>query len=97
MLTEWAYVGAHYRVHHQSAVYFWTSNLRLPDFDPGAPRTSDSDLAQFWAHEWGVKVLFHVTPPGRGRQHDIDVFFNRYTRTNNLSVNVGSVGYGYNF
>ncbi|MBW2629099.1 MAG: hypothetical protein JRE45_15960, partial [Deltaproteobacteria bacterium] len=92
-----AYISAHYRAHRQTAVYFWTTNLGLADFDPGAPRTSDSDLAEFWAHEWGAKVLFHITPPGRPRQHDIDVYFNRYTRTNNLAVNVGSLGYGYNF
>jgi hypothetical protein len=96
-VTERAYVSAHYRAHHQTAVYFWATNLDLADFNPDAPRTSDSDLAQFWAHEWGAKVLFHITPPGRARQHDIDVLYNRYTRTNNLSVNVGSIGYGYNF
>jgi len=73
-------VAPHYRVHHQSALYFWTSNIRLLDFSPSTPRTSDSDLAQFWAHEWGVKLLFHVSPPGRGQQHDVDVFFNRYAR-----------------
>jgi hypothetical protein len=71
--------------------------LGLLDFNPSEPRTSDSDLARFWAHEWGVKVLFHLTPPGRTHQHQADVYFNRYTRTNNLSVNVGSIGYGYNF
>jgi len=32
-----------------------------------------------------------------GRQHDIDVYFTPFTRTNNLSVNVASIGYGYNF
>jgi len=96
-VTERAYIGAHYRAHHQTAVNFWTTNLGLLELDPNRPRTSDSDLAQFWAHEWGVKVLFHITQPGRAHQHDIDVYFNRYTRTNNLSVNVGSIGYGYNF
>lgn len=96
-VTERAYISAHYRAHHQTAVYFWTTNLGLSDFDFKAPRTSDSDLARFWAHEWGVKTLIHLTPPGRTHQHDIDVYFNRYTRTNNLSVNVGSIGYGYSF
>ena len=96
-VTERAYINAHYRAHHQSAVYFWTTNLGLLDFNPSEPRTSDSDLARFWAHEWGVKVSFHLTPPGRTHQHQADVYFNRYTRTNNLSVNVASIGYGYNF
>jgi hypothetical protein len=88
--------NAHYRAHHQTAVYFWTNNLGLP-LDLSAPRTADSDLAQFWAHEFGVKVLFHLTPPGRTHQHDMDVYYNRYTRTNDLTVDVISIGYGYNF
>jgi len=96
-VTEWAYIKAHYRAHHQTAVYFWTTNLGLSDLDFSAPRTSDSDLAQFWAHEWGVKAAFHLTPPGRGNEQQIDVYFNRYTRSNRLSVNVASIGYGYNF
>lgn len=96
-VTDWAYINVHYRAHHQTAVYFWTSNLGLSDLDVGAPRTSDSDLARFWAHEWGVKTAFQLTPPGRGHQHELDVYFNRYTRSNDLSVNMASVGYGYNF
>ena len=96
-VTERAYVSAHYRAHHQTAVYFWTTNLGILDLNPNEPRTSDSDLARFWAHEWGVKLLIHLTPPGRTHQHQADVYFNRYTRTNDLSVNVASIGYGYNF
>jgi hypothetical protein len=96
-VTERAYINAHYRAHHQSNVYFWTTNLGLLEFNPNEPRTSDSDLTRFWAHKWGVKVSFHLTPPGRTHQHQADVYFNRYTRTNNLSVNVASIGYGYNF
>ena len=96
-VTERAVLSAHYRAYHQTAVYFWTTNLGLLELDPNAPRTSDSDLARFWAHEWGAKVLIQLTPPGRTDQHHADVYFNRYTRSNNLSVNVGSIGYGYNF
>jgi hypothetical protein len=95
-MTERAYLNLHYRVHHQTAVYFWTNNLGVP-LDLSAPRTADSDLAEFWAHEFGVNVLVHLTPPGRTHQHDMDVYYNRYSRTNNLSVNVLSIGYGYNF
>jgi hypothetical protein len=62
-VTERAYIKGHYRAHHQTAVFFWTSNLGLADLNLSAPRTSDSDLARFWAHEWGVKTLFHLTPP----------------------------------
>ncbi|MGB5811077.1 MAG: DUF3570 domain-containing protein [Polyangiales bacterium] len=96
-IKDRALISAHYRLHHQTHVFFWTTNLGVFDIDPSAPRTSDSDLAQFWAHEWGVKLLFHITPPGRPNQHDIDVFFNRYTRTNDLRVNVASIAYGYSF
>jgi hypothetical protein len=95
-VTDRAYLKFHYRAHHQTAVYFWTNSLGLP-FDPSTPRTADSDLAQFWAHEFGAKVLFHLTPPGRAHQHDMDVYYDRYSRTNNLTVNVVSIGYGYNF
>ena len=40
--------------------------------------------------------LSDLSPAGL-TQHQADVYFNRYTRTNNLSVNVASIGYGYNF
>jgi hypothetical protein len=96
-ITQRAHVSAHYRAYHQTAVSFWTTNLTLLELDPSRLRTSDSDLARFWAHEWGAKVLFHITEPGRAQQHYVDAFFNRYTRTNNLSVNAASIGYGYNF
>ncbi|MEM8606041.1 MAG: DUF3570 domain-containing protein [Myxococcota bacterium] len=96
-IRDRALLKAHYRMHQQSAVFFWTSNLGIFDIDPNAPRTADSDLARFWANEWGVKLLFHVSPPGRPHQHDIDVYYNRYTRTNDLTVDVVSIGYGYNF
>lgn len=96
-LGERVLFSALYRMHRQTAVSFWTRSLSLADFDLSTPRTADSDLAELWAHKWGVKLLFHITPPGRGRQHDIDVYFNRYTRTNLLHVNVMSVGYGYTY
>ncbi len=96
-LTERAYVSVHYRAHHQTAVYFWTTNVGLPALVANRPRTSDSDLARFWAHEWGAKLLLHITPPGRINQHSIDAYFNRYTRSNNLRVNVMSIGYDYDF
>ncbi|MEM7433658.1 MAG: DUF3570 domain-containing protein [Myxococcota bacterium] len=87
----------HYRMHQQSAVYFWTTNLGVFDIDPNAPKTSDSDLARFWANEFGLKFLFRFSPPGRPKQHDLDVYYNRYSRTNDLTVNVVSIGYGYTY
>ena len=92
-----ALVKAHYRVHQQGSVSFWTSNLGLFDIDPSAPRTADSDLARFVAQEWGVKFLFHMSPSGRPRQHDLDIYYNRYTRSNNLTVDVVSIGYAYTY
>ena len=77
--------GALYRLLRQNAVNFWTTSLTVAELEVGGPRTADSDLAEFWAHKWGAKLLFHVTPPGCGRQHDIDLFFNRYTRTSGPS------------
>lgn len=96
-IRDRALVKLHYRMHQQSSVFFWTSNLALFDIDPNAPKTADSDLARFWANEFGVKLLFHVTPLGRPHQHDIDVYYNRYTRTNDLTVDIVSIGYGYTF
>lgn len=57
-----------------------------------AARSSNS-----WAHEWGGKAAFYVSPPGRTHQHALDLYFKRYVRTNNLSVNVLSIGYGYTY
>jgi len=90
--TPRAYIRASYRAHHQNAVYFWTSHINLGEFDPSAPRTADSDLAEFWAHEVGGKLMIYVDPAAS--VHRVDVGFSRYWRTNDLTVDILSLGYG---
>jgi hypothetical protein len=41
------------------AAVLWSGCVRVAAYERGylsEPRTSDSDLARFWAHEWGVNV-----------------------------------------
>lgn len=90
--TARAYISASYRAHHQNAVYFWTSHINPGGFEPGAPRTADSDLAEFWAHEVGGKLMIYVDPTAA--VHRVDVGFSRYWRTNDLTVDVITMGYG---
>ena len=90
--TPRAYIRANYRAHHQNAVYFWTSSINPGDFDPDAPRTADSDLAEFWAHEVGGKLMIYVDPTAS--IHRVDVGFSRYWRTNDLIVDIFTIGYG---
>jgi hypothetical protein len=92
--TQRAYVRLDYRVHRQNAVNFWTRSLPLLPTDPDAPRTADSDLAELWAHELGAKVFVYVEPPGSYPQHHVDLSVSRYWRTNDLWVDVVSLGYG---
>ncbi len=89
--TPRAYIRASYRAHHQNSVYFWTRAVDLVDFDPTAPRTADSDLAEFWAHELGGKLMIYVDPTAS--VHRVDFGFSRYWRTNDLIVDVVSLGY----
>jgi hypothetical protein len=91
--TARAYIRLNYRAHRQNAVYFWTRSLPLFPFDPNAPRTADSDLAEFWAHELGGKLFIYINPPGSYPQHHVDVSINHYWRTNGLWVDIVSVGY----
>lgn len=32
---SYPYINAHYRMHHQDAVYFWTNNLSVPVLSVG--------------------------------------------------------------
>jgi hypothetical protein len=91
--TARAYVRLNYRVHRQNAVYFWKRSLPLVPVDPDAPRTADSDLAELWAHEVGGKVVIYIDPPGSYPQHQVDVSISHYWRTNDLWVDVVSLGY----
>jgi Protein of unknown function (DUF3570) len=101
MLYQWIgrrfYLRAMYRYHWQKGVVFYTTGTRtgIPD---DTPITADSDLAPFSAHQFGMKAVVYLTAPRslRGAQY-LDAGYSRYQRTNDLRVNVFSLGYGKDF
>ena len=91
-LTPYFYVGATYRLHHQSAVDFFTKSAPAGVH----PATADSDLAEFFAQTIGLKASFDWS--GRmplGAKLHFDASLERYVRTNDLAVNVASFGVGF--
>jgi hypothetical protein len=91
-LTPFFYLGATYRLHHQSAVDFFRTvaplGLRF--------MTADSDLAEFYAQTFGLKASFDWA--GRmplGAKLHVDASIERYIRSNDLSVNIASLGVGF--
>ncbi len=91
------YLRALYRYHWQKGVSFYTTATRttIPD---DTPLTADSDLAPFSAHQFGGKAVVYLTAPNslRGAQY-LDAGYSRYQRSNDLRVNVFSLGYGREF
>lgn len=101
MLYQWLgrrmYLRATYRYHWQRGVSFYTVATRT-DASDEMPLTADSDLAPFSAHQVGVKAVVYLVPPGsvRGAQY-LDGGYSRYQRSNDLHVDVVSLGYGRDF
>ncbi len=92
-LSRAVYVGALYRLHHQSGVSFFT-----PLADPAATlRTADSDLAPFDAQTLGGKVTIDAPMPGAVRALTFEFGYERYFRTNDLAVDVFTCATGYRF
>jgi hypothetical protein len=89
-VARWLYVGATYRLHQQSGVSFYTQ-LASPT---AVLRTADSDLAPFIAHTVGGMFAVDVPVP-RLRALHVDFAFERYWRSNDLTVNVYSAGLGF--
>lgn len=77
-----------FRYHAQTGVDFFSTAFRLPD-NPLVPRTADSDLAEFHAQEYGLKLLWLAQG-----QRSLDIGYFHYFRDNGLSANVISFGYG---
>lgn len=99
-LEVYQWVGAYtllrlgYRLHDQTAPFFYTTYLPSAVGATDEYRTADSDLAPFRAHEWSVKVqLFTSMNDGRGRE-SFYVGFQRYDRPH-LDVGVVSLGYAW--
>ena len=80
-----------FRYYSQTGVDFFSTALPLQT-SPLQPRTADSDLAEFHAQEYGLKLLWLA----RG-QSSLDIGWFHYSRNNGLDANVISFGYGTGF
>jgi hypothetical protein len=82
---------AEYRVHWQTAVRFFTTAA-----DPVALgyRTGDSDLAHFVAQTIGGMVSWDLELGGHLRDVHLDVGYEHYFRSNNLTVDIATCGFG---
>jgi hypothetical protein len=94
-IVPWLYVRGSYRYYVQNGVDFYGEMFA---FD-AHPRTSDSDLAPFHAHEWGAKlvVLAERSPIELLRRSTIDASFFRYVRSNDLDVSMFVLSFGMRF
>jgi hypothetical protein len=91
-ITRYVYLRGNYRFHHQSAAWFFTTGVAGE-----APRTSDSDLAEFDAQTFGGLVGVGV-PAGRRIQNlHLDFGYERYIRTNGLFVNIYTCSVAFRF
>ncbi len=98
-LTRWLVVRGTWRFHRQRAVDFYTEDARMLEPRPLLPRTADSDLARFDAHELGVKLM---VLPRRARwawlrPHSFALSYDRYTRSNDLTMDVFALEWGRSF
>jgi hypothetical protein len=85
---------ANYRYHWQSAPGFFT--IAAEPMGMGY-RTSDSDLAALHAQTWGGAAMIDL-PLVRGAHHlHLDLGYERYVRSNNLTVLVTTCGLGFTF
>lgn len=90
-LHRMAFVRVGYRVHQQNGVDFWTNGAPPDAIFIGQPRTSDSDLARFVAHEWTAKLVFFTKREADLTEH-FYVSVGRYWRPR-LRVTITAAGY----
>jgi hypothetical protein len=92
-LTPTIYVAALYRFHAQSGPRFFTT-LAAPD----APlRVADSDLAPLDSHTIGAKLVGDAAAPTFGRLLHYEVGYDRYWRTNDLTMDIVTCSLGFRF
>jgi hypothetical protein len=93
-LTRWMYVRGSYRRHLQDGADFFVTAMPM-GADPLAPRTADSDLDAFDADHWGVSVVvLGARAPGVWlRGGSLQLSYSRYHRSNDLDLDMLSVGY----
>lgn len=96
-ITRTLLLRASYRFHTQTGVDFFRSNVPST-YDVNQPRTSDSDLQRFDAHEvgGGFRIYFDDGPLNESSRY-LDAMYYRYSRSNGLNVDLASVGYGQMF
>ena len=85
------WLRATYRIHQQNGVSFFTT-AALPT---ATLRSADSDLAPFIAQTFGGTIGIDLPMIPRLRMLSADVTYDRYVRTNNLHVDIVSVGLGF--
>ncbi len=97
-LLRTVYVRGSYRYHTQDGVDFFHERIPV-DFDLEAARTSDSDLAPLHAHEFGLKLVFLLNPARSAQvgSETFDISYLRYQRSNDLHMDVFSLGWGGTF
>ncbi|MBJ74621.1 MAG: hypothetical protein CMN31_25370, partial [Sandaracinus sp.] len=86
------YVRGGYRLHDQSAVDFFTTWVPPRVHEDADPRTADSDLAAFRAHEWSLRLVLFTSLDGERGRESISIGFSRYDRPH-LDVDAVMIGY----
>ncbi len=92
-LSPSVYVGALYRYHTQNGVDFFTTLA-----GPTLPlRTADSDLARLESHTIGGRIVVDLPMSTQVRVLHFEVGYERYFRSNELSMNIVTCATGYRF
>ncbi len=89
----WLWLRATYRVYQQNGVSFFTTAAP----PAAALRSADSDLAPFVAQTFGGAVGVDLRRIPRLRALTADFSYERYVRTNDLHVDIFSIGLGFRF
>ncbi|MBV9948312.1 MAG: DUF3570 domain-containing protein [Myxococcales bacterium] len=92
-LSPAVYVGAVYRFHTQTGVDFFTTLAGAA----ARLRTADSDLAPFQAHTVGGKVVVDLPLSEGARALHFELGYERYVRSNDLSMDIVTCATGYRF
>jgi hypothetical protein len=92
-LTPWLYIGSLYRFHAQTGPYFFTT---LAPIDQPL-RTADSDLAPLQSNTVGGKIVADVPLTGSPRILHFEMEYDRYVRTNDLTVTIVTCATGFRF
>ena len=93
-VTKMLYVGALYRFHTQTGPYFFTTDAPLD----ATLRVADSDLAPLQSQTIGGRVVGDVPVNGSTvRRLHFELEYDRYVRTNDLTMTIVSCALGLHF